>query len=101
MLTVLPSAPPSVLVDRVGERRALERVRRGRPVDQAVVVEPGDLVAGRCGRDLSTPSLIETERATGIVYGRGPRAGDAAGAVESTSLRAAWTAACGLVSSSS
>ena len=81
MLTVLPFGAPEVLGDRVGERRALERVGRGGAVDQAVVVETRDLVAGRGGRDLEH-ALLDRHRARDRDrHRRGPRAGDATGAV--------------------
>ena len=52
MLIVLPCAPPRLSSIKAGQGRALEAVGRGRAVEQAVVLEIGDLVGCRCRRDL-------------------------------------------------
>ena len=71
------------------------------PVDQPVVVEIRDLVAVEAGEICSTPSGIDTDWAVGIVSDEAQAPVMQLALSESTSLRAAWTAACGLVSLSS
>ena len=83
------------LIDQVGKRRALERVRRRRPVDQAVVVESGDLVPVADGVISGTSSGIDTDSALGITSAEphGPEMQLAPSDV--ASLRCACTAHCG------
>ena len=66
MLIVLPWAPPSSSSTRPASVGPWSGPA-GRPVDQTVVLEIGDLVAVDAGEICSTPSRIVTERAIGIV----------------------------------
>ena len=56
-----------LLVHEVGEGRALERVGRRGPVDEAVIVEAGDLVQVADGEISGTSSGTETDSPLGIV----------------------------------
>ena len=101
MFTVLPEAPPiesAIVLASVGPwNESGGDVRLTSPSSSRSVISS----AVEAGEICSTPSGIDTDWAVGIVSDEAQAPVMQLALSESTSLRAAWTAACGLVSLSS